>query len=291
MAEEGSFRTSISGFHKADVLSYIDTMQSRHDEELRGRDLEIGRLRQAVTAQETYVTELKEQTDRSLEEAESLRRENETLRAEMEKINRQEDDCRRLSEEAEILRMEKTELTARLEEMRRRLDSVASLEEELAGLRRQEQEWAARCEAEQQREEAGERERAFWQKEKAELVAGLHELADQLEETEKQRIALLESNRRYEALAGDVGSFVMELHTMGQRFLETAYQRSDACLNAVEGVVGSLSSRLGEARAQTDKARQELADQGTTAGLRLDELVQKLEESAAEAPNAEPTDE
>ena len=284
MAEEGSFRTSISGFHKADVLSYIDTMQSRHDEELRGRDLEIGRLRQAVTAQETYVTELKEQTDRSLEETESLRRENETLRAEMEKINRQEDDCRRLSEEAEILRMEKTELTARLEEMRRRLDSVASLEEELAGLRRQEQEWAARCEAEQQREEAGERERAFWQKEKAELV-------DQLEETEKQRIALLESNRRYEALAGDVGSFVMELHTMGQRFLETAYQRSDACLNAVEGVVGSLSSRLGEARAQTDKARQELADQGTTAGLRLDELVQKLEESAAEAPNAEPTDE
>lgn len=96
-------------------------------------------------------------------------------------------------------------------------------------------------------EEAGERERASWEKEKAELVAGLHELADQLEETEKQRIALLESNRRYEALAGDVGSFVMELHTMGQRFLETAYQRSDACLNAVEGVVGSLSSRLGEA--------------------------------------------
>ncbi len=291
MAEEGSFRTSISGFHKTDVLSYIDAMQSRHNEELRGRDLEIGQLRQAVTAQETYVAELKGQIDRSLEEAETLRRENETLRAEFEKTNRQEDDCRHLSEEAEILRLEKAEFSARLEDMQRRMDSVSALEEELAGLRRQEQEWAARCESEQLREEAERRERAAWQEEKAALVSRLDELAGRLEEAEKQRDALKESNQRYDTLVGDVGSFVMELHSIGQRFLETAYQRSDACLNAVEGVVGSLSSRLGEARMQTDKARQELADQGTTAGLRLDELVQRLEESAAEAPSAKPANE
>ena len=280
MAEEGSFRTSLGGFHKADVLSYIDAMNSRHEEELKQRAQEIEQLRQAVSAQEAYVAELRQQYDLSTQENTELRQQNEALQQQNEGHHRQEAECRRLSEEAEILRMEKEALNARLEGMEKRLAAVSSLEEELEGLRRQAREWASQCEKNRQREEEEAQERAALLEKKDELEKALQSLSVQQETLQRERDALRESNQRYEALSGDVGAFVMELHSMGQRFLEIAYKRSDACLNAVESVVGSLSSQLGEARAQTDQARQELLDQGATAGMRLDELVQKLEESA-----------
>ena len=286
MAEEGSFRTSFSGFHKADVLAYIDTVNSRHEAELQERAQETEQLRQAVSAQEAYVAELKQQYERAARDAEELRQQNEELRRQSERSHRQEAECHRLSDEAEILRMEKEAMNVRLEGMQKRLDAVSSLEEELAGLRRQEQEWTARCERSREREEEETRAMEALRSERDDLARALEEADVRRQAAERERDMLRESNRRYEALSGDVGAFVMELHSMGQRFLEIAYKRSDACLNAVESAVGSLSSRLGEARAQTDQARQELLDQGATAGMRLDELVQKLEESALQ-PNTE----
>ena len=98
MAEEGSFRTSLGGFHKADVLSYIDAMNSRHEEELNQRAQEIEQLRQAVSAHEAYVAELRQQYDLSTQENAELRQQNEALQQQNEGHHRQEAECRRLSE-------------------------------------------------------------------------------------------------------------------------------------------------------------------------------------------------
>ena len=287
MAEEGSFRTSFSGFHKADVLSYIDAMNSRHEQELQARVQETEQLRQAVAAQENYVAELKQQYEQAMKETEELRQTNQELQRQNEQSHRQETESRRLMDEVEILRMEREALNARIDGMKQRIESVSSLEEELAGLRRQEQEWAVRSEQSRERAQEEERQLAALRTENDKLASALDEAQKARDALVRERDALLESNRRYEALSGDVGSFVMELHSMGQRFLETAYKRSDACLNAVEAVVGSLSSQLSGARAQTEQARQELLDQGAMAGMRLDELVQRLEESTLQSQNSE----
>ena len=65
---------------------------------------------------------------------------------------------------------------------------------------------------------------------------------------------------------------------MGQRFLETAYKRSDAVSTAWRNPCKPCRTG-GDAR-EMSKARQELLDYGAIAGLRLDELMQTLENSA-----------
>lgn len=250
MTEDGAFRTSFSGFNKADVLAYIDALQSRHSEELQEAVRQAEQIKSALSAQEKFIEE--------------LRQENETLREKAEVNHRLEADCRRLSEEAEIFQMEKAELNARLAELQQRLTS----DDERQTLRLREE-----------RDVLSEQV-AQLESQRTELHAVAEQRDEELRRLTEQRDALAESNRRYDALVGDVGSFIMELHSMGQRFLETAYKRSDACLSAVEGSVSSLSEQLADARSRVDGARQELLDHGTIAGLRLDELVQKLEESA-----------
>ena len=49
----------------------------------------------------------------------------------------------------------------------------------------------------------------------------------------------------------------------------------------MESSVISLSTQLQNAREQVEQARKEMADQGSLAGLRLDEMVQALEDSSA----------
>ncbi len=41
-------------------------------------------------------------------------------------------------------------------------------------------------------------------------------------------------NRRYDELVGDVGSLVMEVRSMGQRFLDTACRRGESGIEALE---------------------------------------------------------
>ena len=68
---------------------------------------------------------------------------------------------------------------------------------------------------------------------------------------------------------------------MGQQFLETSYKRSESCLDALDDAVTSLEQQMTDTRSDMEQARQELQDHSMAAGLRLDELVQALEDTAA----------
>ena len=104
-----------------------------------------------------------------------------------------------------------------------------------------------------------------------------------------RRIRELEAeNRRYDELVGDVGSLVMEVRSMGQRFLDTACRRGESGIEALEEGLASMEGMLQQARDRVEETRSQLREQEEAAGLRLEELVQSLEQAVgqAEAPLA-----
>lgn len=55
------------------------------------------------------------------------------------------------------------------------------------------------------------------------------------------RLAELEAeNKRYTDMVGDVGTFIVEIRSLGQSFLEAAYKRSEGCLDALDDAVAEL---------------------------------------------------
>lgn len=94
------------------------------------------------------------------------------------------------------------------------------------------------------------------------LSAEKLEMTAKAREMDRRCRELTEANERYEKLVGDVGSFIMEIRSMGQHFLDAAYKRSDSCLDAVAGAADRLEQELASCRGNLETARQELARPG-----------------------------
>lgn len=62
------------------------------------------------------------------------------------------------------------------------------------------------------------------------LTAQKNEMAEKEAEIER----LLAANRSYEGLMGDLGAFLVEIRSMGQRYLESTYARAGGCLDTIE---------------------------------------------------------
>ena len=278
MADNGTFRTSFKGFHKEDVLSYIDTLQARQSEEL-------AQLQQQLDASRQQAAE----ADDGRKEAERLREQAEEtllkLQAEITRVSaREEELARTLAElrqnvaETEDLRRE----NRRLNEKIQMSDEThhAAWEKRSAEL---EDAWRSRLEQAQAERDAA-REELSKQRERIQEESGSREQVQVLLEQERARAAEWEaSSRRYEQLIGDVGGFIMEIRAMGQRFLETSYKRSEGCLDALDDAVDALERQLADNRADVEQARQELMDSSTAAGLHMEDLLQALEDAGERA--------
>ena len=202
------------------------------------------------------------------------------------------------------LRLKTEEQAAKLESLEQKASACSAMEEELAGLRsreescrrmRQEQD-AVREELARLREtgralreekeallrqlEMSKRTARETGEENNRLSAEKVESAAKLRELDRRCRELAEANERYAKLVGDVGSFIMEIRSMGQHFLDAAYKRSDSCLDAVAGAADKLGRELDACRVHLDSARQDLLDQAGAAGVRLEEWVQTLDETA-----------
>lgn len=294
MEESGSFRTSIKGFHKQDVLEYIDSMQSRYMMDLQAKENQITHLKKAASEQETKIGDLNGQVGELANRLEELKKQAEDLGGENAALKQHQEDTghlrseyRQLIKETEILRLEKKDLSAHVAEMQTRINSVRDLERQIRELGEQ----LNRKNALLEKNVSGQRETedlvSSLRGEKEELEQQLAISRRELKDAETKMEEYQKVNRSYDDFVGDVGSFIMELRSMGQRFLETAYKRSDSCLKVLESSVAAVSSQLTDASTQVGIARQELLDHGTTAGMRLDELVQALEESAETIANPE----
>lgn len=251
MADNGisGFRSKFGGFHKDDVLQYINALQAEHSQEIAAWQ------QQAEAQRVAYDKALTDANAALAEQFNALQ----TERAEQEQLQQL------LTEQYEVNRVLRDEVSKAAAAQKAGVDlkaHIAALQQQNAALQQQnaalQQQMAAI--KTQQAEQTARREQEL-QKELAELKA---------------------ENSRYRELVQDVGSFVVEVRAMGQRYLEEVNQRCRLPLNTLQQAIGSLKA----AEAELAAADQTLSDQQSGAGRRLDELARELEESAnaAEAP-------
>ncbi|MDD3693711.1 MAG: hypothetical protein PHX02_07430 [Oscillospiraceae bacterium] len=294
MAEFGSFRVAFKGFNKADVLEYIDDLKSLHADETRMLQQQIEKLQETFTANESENSELKSQNEQLVSELNKLNSEAERFKQYVQEKQKYEEDLSRLKREVEVLRQEKKQLFDRNAAMQEKVTAADELKRQIEALKEENRRFNKCRQSETARIDYATKSISVLKEENKKLRTKLEDagaLAEQLKEQirqQKKRISELqihidnmsESNKRYDVLVGDAGAFIMEMYSMGQHFLEIAYKRSDGCLDEMESSLISLSQQANNAREQVKKARQELLDYGAVAGLRLDELMQSLEDSA-----------
>ena len=300
MSESGTFRTSMRGFHKGDVLEYIDSMQSRYAEESAQVQTELQEIKQQLEGEKQLSEKLQTKLSAAEEESGCLRKQADEQLAVNQSLRSQ-------AESAEKIRKERDALA---ESLRTSYDKQKALEDQLERARREYEEQLTALRNENQRlcEQANravlaENEAASLREEaeslrqkassyiqhaestaagKAETERQLQECREELAKHGRQMEKYLAENQRYASLIGDVGTFIMEIRSMGQQFLETSYKRSESCLDALDDAVTALEQQMTDTRSDMELARQELLDHSTSAGLRLDELSQALEESASQ---------
>lgn len=300
MAENGTFRTSFSGFHKADVLHYIDTLQAHFAEESARlqTEAEAGRqqAQQAAAAAAEQLAEQQRLRELAEQRAAALSEETGRLQKLVDEHMATNRDLRARLEEVNADAAQGRELAERLQQAQTRLQQEAATREEAVRQAVQEQTEALHGQTRQLRAEleSAEQEAAEVAALRADNIRLSQEVATAREQVAAQgrRMERLQADRdRYASLIGDVGSFIMEIRAMGQQFLETSYQRSESCLDALDDAVTSLEQQMADTRSDMEQARQELQDHSMSAGLRLDELVQALEDTAAGAAPERPVEE
>lgn len=279
MGENGTFRTSFSGFHKGDVLNYIDALQARQAQETAQLQEEAQHAREQAGQLQAQL----EESARLAEEAQAARlaleEENTRLRQQADEQAREEQSLRLRAAAAEDYQREIRRLNERLREQEQRAE--AELQQRVAVCREEE---AQRLREARERADKLQRELEELRQATAASRGGREKLEAALKESEDRCQHLRAAVAKYEDLVGDVGGFIMEIRAMGQHFLETTYKRSEQGLEALDDAVSALERQLADNRAEVEQARQDLLDSSTAAGLKLEELMQGLEESAAKAP-------
>ncbi len=260
-----------------DVLQYIDELQQRQKAELEDWQQRLAEAEE----QAAQIRDGAAQNEERLREVEgSFEQENARLRlkteeqaAKIEALEAKAAACNAMEEELAGLR-------SREEACRRMRQEQEAVREELARLRETARALGEEKNALLRQLEASKRTARETGEQNNRLSAEKLEMTAKAREMDRRCRELTEANERYEKLVGDVGSFIMEIRSMGQHFLDAAYKRSDSCLDAVAGAADRLEQELASCRGNLETARQELLDQAGAAGVRLEEWVQTLDETA-----------
>lgn len=280
MAETGTFRTGFGGFNKTDVLNYIDELKAAHAAELQETAGDLVRTREQLeeseAASEQNAKQLAELTRKCAEQEKALA-----------DAGRAAAELQGIRTELEILRRENRELKENVNGLRLLADDAAKERERLKALQAERDALLAEREREKGARE-DERRRLLDQikalqrnrQAEEEKQAALRQERDRAQELEK-------ANRGYAALLGDVGAFILEIRSMGQRYLEESKARAALCLDAMDDAVAAVERQLGVSRQSVEEARQELEDGGAAAELRLKEWAEKLEKDAGALKESE----
>lgn len=272
MAELGAFRTGLSGFNKKDVLDYIDSMQLSHAEELNQQAAMADNLRRQISQAEEKASAAADRADQAGAEVAAMREENQQLQQSLDEALRFVSELKAQAAEMDALRREREDFRSRAAEAEARAEEAYAHTEENGRLRLENRRLAGELEQLRQQTvpaEAVDTERAQSQS----RIAAL----------EEQAARLTAENDRLNGLVGDVGELIMEVRSMGQRYLDSACRRGEEGIEALDGAVASLQRQLEEAKGDVDAARDELKEQREAAAARLEEMVQSLVRQADES--------
>lgn len=267
MSDSGVFRSAIGGFHKQDVLRYIDELQAAHMQELEQLEGQLAAVRTELEETKTANQALEQSEAATAATAEQKAAEWDAESAQLQRLIDEQNSANRM------LRSQVQETREELEKLR---SEHVPLKEQLEAAKREAASLKSRL------EEAAAHEAAY-----ARQQAAIADLKKRLSETETasrqadRRLREAETaNSRYAQLIGDVGSFIMEIRSMGQHVLNGAHVRGTEALAAVSGAVTLLQQQMADAALQLETAEQELARDNHGAEQRLEELAQSLSRSA-----------
>lgn len=215
MDEQGMFRSALGGFHKGDVLSYIDRITTEWNEE-----------RQQLTQEREQAAQQAAQ--------------------QAEQASRAENRAAQLTGERDGLAEELTVLKAELDTLRPLQQELEQLREELSCSRQQEQTLRQRCEA-LAKEAAQAKEKA--ESATTEMMAAEERLTvrgSELGACERRLEAALERIGRYERVLGRADGMKAHLDGLVRPYLEETSAMADRALsdtrNAVDGMLEQLRS-------------------------------------------------
>ncbi len=242
MAEVGNFRTVLRGFHKQDVLEYIDSIRKEtmvSEEQLN----ELNERREQCEQQATELETLRQALADKQAEVDQLQATVTELNDQMGNINVVRAEASRAKEEAEQLR---NRMTAADESSGRRLQAVEEDKRVLA-------------------------------QRVVELEIELRDTKSEVATVKENAESALADSERYAALVGNVGTFLMEIRSMGQGYLEAAQKRGTDSIQQMEQAVSSLQEHLAACREVVETARRELQEQDGVAEQRIAALAEEME--------------
>lgn len=308
MAEDksgvGGFRTQLGGFHKEDVIAYIQSLKEEHSrelEELRAREErrcaayekaledansalreQYERLQTGEADHESLQTQLAEQlaANRELqaqvddltldaadrEELARLRQINTDMEAELEQLAAR---YRLLEQGAQLSAKDRDDLAARLQQITQERDDLL--------LRLSQAEEEDKMHLRQAEEELRRQREQLERSARGQLEQAEEELRGQREQTETVRA----ENDRYRQLLNGAGGFVADLRGMGRRYLDDASSRCDSRLAALAEAVDSLKDQLTAAAADLADARDALREQSSRDTEHMDALGDEMSRTAA----------
>ena len=255
MAEVGNFRTVLRGFHKQDVLTYIDSIRQENmvsEEQLA----ELESLREQCASQSAELEQLRAALAEKAAQAEQLQAAVEQRDQTIGELNEQ-------AENVNVVRAEASRAKEEAEQLRNRLNAV----DESAGRRLQ----------------AAEEDKRVLAQRVVELEIELREANSTVATVKEEAETAFADSERYAALVGNVGTFLMEIRSMGQGYLEAAQKRGTDSIDQMEQAVNALEEHLSACREVVENARRELEEQDGAAEQRIAELAQEMQAAIPDA--------
>ena len=252
MEEQGIFRSAIGGFHKGDVLAYIDQITSRWEEE-----------RQQLQQQ---LTQAQKQAEEQTALAETARQ-----------------TAAQQAEELAALRRQSAEQEQELEALRPLQERLAALEETLR------QTLAARNEAEE-RCRTLETENAHAKEQQqgatAEMMAAeerLNTRTGELAACEKRLEGAMSRIARYEAVLGRVDTMEDHVDGLVRPYLEKTAAAADQTLADTRAAVEDMLARLGQLSDELTRRQNALCSAKADTDARLADTLSGWLRTAQEA--------
>lgn len=241
MAEMGNFRTVMRGFHKQDVLAYIDTIRQ---EKLQAEE-ELNALRARL-----------DETQRLEQEVQELRQTVADKTAENERL------------QEVVVQQEQAS-----QEMNAKMEHAHTAQEEAEQL--------------QHRLDTAEDNKRVLAQRVVELEIELRDAKAEMETLREGAAAAYADSERYAALVGNVGTFLMEIRSMGQGYLDAAAKRGHDNVEQMEATVVALEEHVAACRTAVENARRELSEQDGAAEQRIAELAKEMESAIQVTADAE----
>lgn len=234
MAQNGIFRTAMGGFHKQDVLQYIDEITGAWNTERTALEQQAA---EAVAQRDS----LQEQANQAVAKAQEAGQRAQVAETQLAEAQQQMYDA---TAELSIHRTTAESLKEQLEEALRRVAELEAIVDAVTDQR--DQAIAAVADAKSQQLDA------------AALTHQLEESRQQNQRQNDQIDSMQQAIARYEQVLGDVDTAHQRVDGIVRPFIEQANSQADETLDSVQAVLAGVLAQLGELQGSVEQRRQSL---------------------------------